>query len=152
MLFSWWYHCKFPRRTLWLWWYDAHKKKRAEWCDMCTAILMALLSGVAHAPEMLGTFSPPLLVSDTEMHHGTFITHVPWCMLGSLTCGFLWSRWRGKLSRHSWRMRNLQFYVSCKRHVIQHLIWVQAQQFNLMLTAINCVYEMASFAPSQFLV
>ena len=22
------------------------------------------------------------------------VTHVPWCMLGSLTSGFLWSRWR----------------------------------------------------------
>ena len=25
------------------------------------------------------------LVSDPDMHHGTFVTHVPWCMLGSLT-------------------------------------------------------------------
>ena len=41
--------------------------------------------------------------------------HVPWCMPGSLTSGFLWSRWRGKCSRHSRRMRNPQFYVSGKR-------------------------------------
>ena len=27
------------------------------------------------------------LVSDPGMHHGTCVTHVPWCMLGSLTCG-----------------------------------------------------------------
>ena len=27
------------------------------------------------------------LVSDAGMHHGTCVTHVPWCMLGSLTCG-----------------------------------------------------------------
>ena len=27
------------------------------------------------------------LVSDTDMHHGTCITHVPWCMSGSLTNG-----------------------------------------------------------------
>ena len=27
------------------------------------------------------------LVSDPGMHHGTCITHVPWCMSGSLTCG-----------------------------------------------------------------
>ena len=27
------------------------------------------------------------LVSDTGMHHGTCVTHVPWCMSGSLTCG-----------------------------------------------------------------
>ena len=28
-----------------------------------------------------------LLVSDPGMHHGTYVTHVPWCMSGSLTCG-----------------------------------------------------------------
>ena len=27
------------------------------------------------------------LVSDPAMHHGTFVTHMPWCMAGSLTCG-----------------------------------------------------------------
>ena len=27
------------------------------------------------------------LVSDVHMHHGTCATHVPWCMLGSLTRG-----------------------------------------------------------------
>ena len=28
-----------------------------------------------------------VLVSDPGMHHGTCVTHVPWCMTGSLTCG-----------------------------------------------------------------
>ena len=32
-----------------------------------------------------------------------------------LISGFLWSRWRGKCSRHPRRMRNPQFYVSGKR-------------------------------------
>ena len=27
------------------------------------------------------------LVSDPDMHHGTCVTHVPWCMSGSLTRG-----------------------------------------------------------------
>ena len=27
------------------------------------------------------------LVSNPGMHHGTCVTHVPWCMSGSLTCG-----------------------------------------------------------------
>ena len=58
---------------------------------------------VAHAP---GTFSPPPWVSDPDMHHGTCVTHVPWCMPGSLTSGFILSWWRGKRSRHSRRMRN----------------------------------------------
>ena len=43
----------------------------------------------AHAP---GTFSPSPQVIDPDMHHGTCVTHVPWCMPESLTCGFLWNR------------------------------------------------------------
>ena len=54
----------------------------------------------AHAPGMPGTFS-----------------HVSRCMLGSLTNGFLWSRWRGNPSRYTQRMRIPQFYVSGKRPV-----------------------------------
>ena len=70
----------------------------------------------AHAPGMSGTFSPPPWVSDPDMHHGTCVTHVPWCMPGLLTSIFLWSRWRGK--RHSQRMCNTQFYVSGKRSML----------------------------------
>ena len=61
---------------------------------------------VAHAPGMPGTFPPQPRFSNPDMHHGTRVTHVPWCMSGSLTSGFLWSRWRRKRSRHSRRMRN----------------------------------------------
>ena len=50
----------------------------------------------AHAPGMSGTFSPSPQVCDPDMHHGTCVTHVPWCMPGSLTSGFLWNRRRGK--------------------------------------------------------
>ena len=73
---------------------------------------------VVHAPGMPGMFSPPPLVSDPVMHHDTCVTHVLWCMPGSLTSGFLWLRWRGKHSRHSRRMRNPQFYVSGKRPMV----------------------------------
>ena len=52
--------------------------------------------GGAHAPGMPGTCSPSPQVSDPDMHHGTCVTHVPWCMPGSLTSGFLWNRRRGK--------------------------------------------------------
>ena len=69
---------------------------------------------VAHAPGMPETFFPPPWISDPDMHHGTCVTHVPWCMPGSLTSGFLWSRWRGKRSRHSRCMRNPQFCASGK--------------------------------------
>ena len=74
---------------------------------------------VAHAPGMPGTFSLLPRVSGPDMHHGTRVTQVPWCMSGSLTRGFHWSRWRGKRSRgHSRRMCNPQFYVSGKRPMI----------------------------------
>ena len=69
----------------------------------------------AHAPGMPGTCSPPPWFSDPDIHYGTCVTHVPWCMPGSLTIGFLWNRWRGKRSRHSPRMRDPQFYESGKR-------------------------------------
>ena len=64
---------------------------------------------------MPGTFSPPPWVREPNMHHGTCVTYVPWCMPGSLTSGFLWSRWRGKRSRHSRRMRNPHLNVTGKR-------------------------------------
>ena len=69
---------------------------------------------VAHAP---GTFSPPPPVSDPDMYHGTCVTHVPRCMPGSLNSGFLCSRWRGKRSRHSRRMRNPQVCLSAKKPI-----------------------------------
>ena len=50
-----------------------------------------------HAPGMPGTFSSPPRVSDPDMHHGTCVTHVRWCLPGSLTSGLLWSQWRGNV-------------------------------------------------------
>ena len=72
---------------------------------------------VAHASWMPGMFTRhrlqrKTLVSDPSMHHGTCVTHVLWCMSGSLTRGD-----GEKRSRHSRRMRNPQFYVSGKRPV-----------------------------------
>ena len=63
---------------------------------------------VAHAPRMPGVFSPLLLVSDPDMHHGTCVTHVPGYMPESLTSHFLWSR-------HTRRVRNPHSYISGKR-------------------------------------
>ena len=70
---------------------------------------------VVHALGMPGTFSPPPRVCDPDMHHGTCVMRVPWCMLGSLISRFFWSRLRGKGSRHSRHMRKPRFYVSGKR-------------------------------------
>ena len=74
---------------------------------------------LAHAPGMPGSFSPTPRVNHPIMHHGTCVTHVPWCMPVSLTNGFLWSRWRGKCTRHSRCMRNPRFHVSDKRPLVE---------------------------------
>ena len=73
---------------------------------------------VAHAPGMPGTFSLPPRISNPDIHHGTYVTHVPWCMPGLLTSSFLWNRWRGKCSRHSRRMHNPQFHLCVKRPIV----------------------------------
>ena len=89
---------------------------------------------------MPGTFSPPPWVGDPGMHHGTCVTHVPWCMLGSLTIGFIWSRWRGKRSRHSRFMCNPQFHVSSKRSMLKNvwrwITWFHSQ-FKIYLMVIG---------------
>ena len=58
-----------------------------------------------------------LPVSDPGMHHGTCVTHVPWCNVGIAN-----TRWRGKRSRHSRRMRNPQFCASGKRPIKLHTL------------------------------
>ena len=62
-------------------------------------------------------FPRPPRVIDPDMHQGTSMPHVPWCIPGSLTSGFLWSRRRGKRSRHSRGMRNPKYHVSGKRPI-----------------------------------
>ena len=63
-------------------------------------------------------------VSYPDMHHGTCVTHVPWCM----PCGFPLSRWRGKRSQHSRRMRNPQFYVSGKKPIQQQSVKIDVTE------------------------
>ena len=100
------------------------------WILICVSIEYYLSHGpltryvtlrVAHAPGMPGTFSPPTRVSDPDMHHSTCVTHVSWCMPGSLTSVFIWSRWRGKRSRHSRRMHDPQFCLSRKRPMVTYV-------------------------------
>ena len=79
---------------------------------------------VAHAP---GSFFPPPRVSDLDMHYGTCVTHVPWCMPGSLSSGFLWVGGgenvpgiRGACTTRNFTylvrgpLRNCQAFVTCK--------------------------------------
>ena len=103
--------CKYSSMPLCKWWFS--------WTLLIT-YTMGLLPdtqncGLHMHRECRERFPPSLRVDDPDMHHGTCVTHVPWCMPGSLTSGFPWSRWQGKRSRHSWRMCNSQVYVSGKR-------------------------------------
>ena len=77
------------------------------------------LVGCAWCDGNAGKVSTPPRVSDPIMHHGTCVTHVPWCMMGSLTSGLVWSYWRGKCFWYSRRMHNPKFYVSGKRPMYQ---------------------------------
>ena len=81
-----------------------------QWCYSYGPPARCVKLRVAHAPGM-----PQ--VSNPDMHHCTCVTHVPWCMPGLLTSGLLWSRWRGKCSQRSRRMRNPQFYIPGKRPI-----------------------------------
>ena len=96
-------------------WYSAEDSIRWLWYGPLARYVKLRVS---HAPGMLRTFSPPPRVSDPDLHHGTSARHVPWCMPGSLTSVFLWSKWRGKRSRHSRRMHKPQFYVSGKKPIV----------------------------------
>ena len=89
----------------WWWWYQQRRSAQQRLLgDMSHGPLTRFIKlRVAHAPGMPGPCSPPPRISDPDMHHDTCVTHVPWCMPGSLTSDFLWSRWRGKRSRHSRR-------------------------------------------------
>ena len=94
---------------------------------------------VAHVPGMPGTFSSPPRVSDPDMNHGTCVMHVPWCIPGSLTSGFLLGRWRVKRSRYSRRMRNPQFYLSGKRPMM-HPKWQWIYYFPQKKTWPLCLF------------
>ena len=69
--------------------------KRFTWRNSQTlvchvSIIRYIKLRITHAPGMPGTFSRhrlqrKLTVSDSGIHHGTCVTHVPWCISGSLT-------------------------------------------------------------------
>ena len=84
-----------------------------EWYLVWASCQIRKIAGCACTGNARNDF-PASGVSNPDMHHSTCIPHVPWCIPESLTSGVLWSRWWGKRSRHSQRMRNPQFYVSGK--------------------------------------
>ena len=89
---------------------------------------------VAHAPGMPGTFSSPPRVSDPDMHHGTCVTHVPWCMPESITSGILWCRWwngsqgcfLSDLKLDMWVIRKITYNRDSN---ISEMVWLQQFRF-----------------------
>ena len=79
-------------------WYLTERKVVGIWLHECYhgPLNRYVKLRVMHVPGMPGTLSPSPRVGDPDMHHGTCATHEPWCMPGSLTSGFIWSRWREK--------------------------------------------------------
>ena len=72
-------------------------------------------------------------------------------MPGSLTNGSLWNRWRGTRSRHSRRMRNPQFYVSCKRPIAliyhrQGLHYSEIRHGHIITSLILCAMQFLIYA------
>ena len=98
----------------------------------------------AHAPGMPGTFFPTYglqskpLVSDPDMHQGTCMMHVPWCMSGSLTRGggeivpgipgacatrYFTYLARGPLGAIYWMSRGGSGYICRNRVVYNNVLW-----------------------------
>ena len=117
-------HCKLPRIQCSLGIFQSILKStnhRADNTSQCTYYQIRKIAGCACAGNAWNVFPVIRGVSDPGVHHGTCVTHVPWCMPGELNSGFLGSWWRGKHSRHSWRMRNPQFCVSGMRPIGGHI-------------------------------
>ena len=69
---------------------------------------------VAHAPRMSETFPPPPTSKETTSSRSCHASRLGRHARALMHGGIANPRWRGKLSRHSRRMRNPQFYVSGK--------------------------------------
>ena len=67
-------------------------------------------------------FPPPPRFSDPDMHPGTCVTHVPWCMSGSLTSSFLKKSVAGKTFP--------AFPAHAQSAILR--IWQEAHGFKLM--------------------
>ena len=107
------------------------------WCLVHGPLAQYVTLRVAHASRMLETFFSRPWISDPDMHHGTCVTHVSWCMLGLLISGFLWCRWQGKHFLHSRRMRNPQFYVSGKRSIVATIILLKCKESDATMVTLN---------------
>ena len=106
------------------------------------AIMSAMASQITSPTDVYSTVYSG---TDERKHQSsasmTFVTHVPWCMPGSLSSSFLWSRWRGKRFRHSRRMRNPQFYVSGKRPIEINILDIEVDLTNRGRSKMADIFE-----------
>ena len=68
--------------------FKGHRQSYAQWAS-CQIRKIAGCACAGNAGNVFprGRLQRKLLVSDPDMHHGTCVTHVPWCMSGSLNRG-----------------------------------------------------------------
>ena len=90
---------------------------------------------VAHAPGMLGAFSPPLTSKETvsflSRHASRHVRHAV------IHVGIANPRCRGKSSRYSWRMHNPQFYVSGKSSMLKLCKWTRPVGYNSIVICVQ---------------
>ena len=86
-------------------------------------------------------------LTDIDMHHGTCVTHVPWCTSGSLTIWFLGSWCRRKLSQHSRACATLNFpylvrgpWPIWKKRHMEFETWESLEMFILLQAYFGCYH------------
>ena len=85
----------------------------------------------------------PPRVSDPDMHHGTWVTHVPWCMAESLNNGFFWSQLRGNV---------LDIPGACTTRNFTYLVrgpWLIRWYCRLIYSILVSFFSLPLFKPSD---
>ena len=101
---------------------------------------------------------PHYWVSDSHLHHGTCVTHVPWCILGSLSSGFLWWQENAPGIRGACTVRSFTYLVRgpCSLGLavlLTNLCLFQIEKYTLRLSYYaSCVLNTisATRVPSNF--
>ena len=117
----------------------------SRWSDHGPLTRYALMR-VVHALGMPRTFSPPPRISDPDMHLGTCVTHVPWCMSVSLTSGFPWksenvSGIPGACTTHNFggkRPIDRSIGMSWSSRVRDGTVNIQTRLLNILISNTKC--------------
>ena len=99
-------------------------------------ITISTASGISF--ELL--WSPSPLANNPDIHQGTWATHVPWCIPGSVTSGFLWNRWREKVPSIPGACATLNFTYLIR------VPWYGITAINLTTEFIRCLWNTFAIA------